>query len=162
MTQPNEPLQESMEALGRVFKQQPSVSRAVMASIKTKKAIPLIPSKLNNIWRLIMKKQSRQFAIAAMALFLVGLTVWQLGGSIDGTGRVYAMSEVPDLFRSARTLHMKVQIYYPNGEGSEELSPMEAEFWLDFEKQRWRSIKPKMITDRKNALSAGTETSSRS
>ena len=156
MTQPNERSQESMEALGRVFKQQPSVSRAVMASIKTKKAIPLIPSKLNNIWRLIMKKQSRQFAIAAMALFLVGLTVWQLGGSIDGTGRVYAMSEVPDLFRSARTLHMKVQIYYPNGEGSEELSPMEAEFWLDFEKQRWRSINPVWITDRKNGVTFTT------
>ena len=157
MTQPDEPLQERMEDLGRVFKHHPSVGRAVMASIKTKTAIPLRSSKLNDLWSLIMKKQSRQFAIAAMALILVGLTVWQLGGSFDGTGRVYAMSDVPDLIRSARTLHWKARAYYPKGDGSGELSSAESELWLDFENQRWKIITPVMNYDNENGVTVSID-----
>lgn len=99
-----------------------------------------------------MKKQSRQFAIAAMTLFLVGLTVWHLGGSLDGTGRVYAMSDVPELFRSARTLHFKAQVYFPKGDGSEGLSSAKSEIWLDLENQRWRSLTPVMNHDEENGV----------
>lgn len=152
MTPPEKPLQENIEALGRDFKDHPSVSRAVMASIKTKATVPLTPSKLNTLWSLIMKKQSRQFAIAAMTLFLVGLTVWHLGGSLDGTGRVYAMSDVPELFRSARTLHFKAQVYFPKGDGSEGLSSAKSEIWLDLENQRWRSLTPVMNHDEENGV----------
>ena len=140
MTNNQEPLQENIEALGRVFKDHPSVSQAVMASIKTKTPVPPTPSKLNTLWSLIMKKQSRQFAIAAITVILVGLTVWQLGGSFEG--RVYAMSDVPDLFRSARTFHMKAHAYFPKGDGSGTLSSAQSEIWLDLENQRWKTITP--------------------
>ena len=99
-----------------------------------------------------MKKQPRQLAIAAMTLFLVGLTVWQIGGSIDGTGRVYAMEDVPDSIRSARTLHMKANAYFPKGDGSGTLSSVESEVWLDLENQRWKKITPTMSFDPENGV----------
>jgi hypothetical protein len=152
MTAKDRQLQENIEALGRVFKEQPSVARDVMASIHSRKGTPKVPSRLSGVWRLIMNKRFRQIAIAATILIFVGVTVWWVGGSIDGTNRAYAMSEMPDLFRSARTLHMKARVYYPKRDGSGELFSVEAENWLDLENQRWRSAKPSMSLNEKQEM----------
>jgi hypothetical protein len=142
MTANDKQLQEDIKALGRAFKDQPSVAQDAMDLIQTKVNPPTKASRLSDIRRLIMNRQFRQIAIAATVLILLGVIVWLTDGALDGTTRVYAMSDVPDLFRKARTLHMKARTFQPKRDGSNTLEAAEVEIWLDLENQRWRNIKP--------------------
>jgi hypothetical protein len=100
------------------------------------------PAQQPGLWRIIMKSKMTKFATAAIITIAVVIGIKQFGGSIDGTTRVYAMSDVPELFYSARNIYMKMKLYFP--EAGDEVDPItvEVEHWLDIEKERWRSIKP--------------------
>lgn len=92
-----------------------------------------------NIWRTIMKNRITKFAVAAVIIIAALIGVTRFGGLIDGSSKVYAMSDVPELFRSAQTLHTKVWDYVPE---SSQPGPMEPgqvqrrvllENWFDME-----------------------------
>ncbi len=95
-----------------------------------------------NIWRIIMKSKITKFAAAAVIIIAILIGINQFGGSIDGSSRAYAMTDVPELFYSARNIHMKAIMYFPEGGEDADSAVIEVEHWLDIENGRWRSTKP--------------------
>jgi len=83
-------------------------------------------------------------AVVVIIAALIGLN--QFGGSFDGSSKVYAMSDVPELLGSAETLYMKGRIYLPPLEEDGESEVVDIEHWLDFENGRWRSTTPGTIS----------------
>jgi len=92
-----------------------------------------------------MNKQYRHAKIAAGVLFLLGISLWQLDISMDGTSRVYAMSDIPEIFGSARTLHIKSSVYIRTGLESDECFSVEDEMWIDLENHHWKKVGPNRV-----------------
>ena len=84
-----------------------------------------------NIWRIIMKSKITKFAAAAVIIIAILIGINQFGGSIDGSSRAYAMTDVPELFYSARNIHMKAIMYFPEGGEDADSAVIEVEHWLD-------------------------------
>jgi hypothetical protein len=56
------------------------------------------------------------------------------------------MSDVLELFGSAKTLYISGQIYFPPSEKDGEIRAVDVEHWVDAKNGRWRSVTPGMIT----------------
>jgi len=113
---------------------------AVNAMSKSKQNKPVCDRP--EIWRIIMQSKMTKFAAAAVIIIGVLIGINQFGGSIDGTTTAYAMSDVPELFYSARNIHTKAKMYFPEAGEEATSRTVEVEHWLDIENGRWRSIKP--------------------
>jgi len=80
-------------------------------------------------------------AVAAAVILAVGL--WPEGGEngrTGGSGRVYALSDIPGLLRSAKVLHLHEWFYVPNateGPPGVQRRKIEADYWLDTVGGRW-------------------------
>lgn len=79
------------------------------------------------------------YAVAAGILLVIGLLLYRMGIPLDGTTKLYAMSDIPELFNTARTLHIKGKLFFPEFPNT---PPAETEYWLDIENGRWRSAGP--------------------
>jgi len=113
------------------------ISKALAESEKTKSA-----KDEPKIWGIIMKSRITKLAAAAVIIVAVLVGIHHFGGSIDGTSKVYAMSNVPELFQSAKTIHMKGRMYFPSLNPGKEQASVEVEYWLDIENGRWRLTHP--------------------
>ena len=95
-----------------------------------------------NIWRIIMKSRMTKFAVAAGIIIAVLIGINQFDGSIDLAKPVYGITDVPELFQEARTIHMKGRMYFPLSGPGKEQSSVEVEYWLDTQNGRWRLTYP--------------------
>ena len=92
------------------------------------------------IWRIIMK--SRITKLAAAAAVIVALAAIGFFSQIGVTSNVYAMSNVPELFETAKTIHMAGRMYFPSVEPAGGILSIEVQYWLDLENERWRLSRP--------------------
>ena len=95
-----------------------------------------------NIWRIIMKHRITRFAVAAGIIIAVLVGIKQFDGSIDLAKPAYGITDTPELFQAARTIHMKGRTYFPLSEPGKEQSSVEVEYWLDTQNGRWRLTYP--------------------
>ena len=90
-------------------------------------------------WRIIMKSRITKLAAAAV---IVALATIGFFAQIGVTSNVYAMSNVPELFETAKTIHMAGRMYFPSVEPAGATLSIEVEYWLDLENERWRLSRP--------------------
>jgi len=90
--------------------------------------------------RIIMKSRITKLAAAAVIIIAVLIGINQFGGSIDGTSKVYAMSDLPALFKESNTIYTQGLIYFPGHRTPDgrEIPPVEIEQWIDLENGRVR------------------------
>jgi hypothetical protein len=94
------------------------------------------PVKGPNIWSIIMHSKITKPVAAAMVFIAVILSLTLFDKTVSKT---YAMNDVPDLFHSAKTLHIKGKLFFPE---DEDAGFAETEHWLDIENSRWHHITP--------------------
>jgi len=96
-----------------------------------------------NIWRIIMKTRITKLAAAAVIIIAVLIGINQFGGSIDGAGVAYAISDVFESFQEAKTIHIQGKNYYPPPPVTnieQRVAPFE--YWIDIENGRARIKHP--------------------
>jgi hypothetical protein len=97
-----------------------------------------------SITRTIMRGSITKFRLAAAAVVIIAVFMSiHFAGLFEVTSKVYGMSDVPELFRTAKTIHMKGRIYFPpSAKPGKEQSSVEVQYWLDMENGRWRLTYP--------------------
>jgi hypothetical protein len=92
-----------------------------------------------NIRSIIMKNPIIKFAAAAMIVIVVGIGIYNLTGG--GTTPVYGITDMPELFRKVRIVHLKGWLYYPGDKtpDGDDVPPVDWEEWYDLENGRWWS-----------------------
>ena len=92
------------------------------------------------IWRKIMKSRITKLAAAAVIVIAVLVGLNQFGISIDGTSKVYAMSDLPALFKESSTIYIQGLIYFPGHRmpDGRQIPPVEMEQCVDLENGRVR------------------------
>jgi hypothetical protein len=116
--------------LGELFEAQEN-------SKKTKPA-PVGP----DIWRIVMKSRITKLAAAAVIIIAVLIGINHFGGPIDGSSVAYGITDLPELIKKAKTIHMKGWVYFPNTQSGAEMAKLEFEYWFDVENGRYRLYKP--------------------
>jgi len=96
----------------------------------TPQALPKRPSR----WSKIMKSKTTQFSTAAIVLMALCLFLINVMDPV-----AYGMPDVPSLYQSARTLHLKGTVFFPESDSSQSAP---TEHWIDLENNRWRSLTP--------------------
>lgn len=94
------------------------------------------------VWRMIMNKPITKLAIAAVIIIAVVIGINQFGGSVDIATKAFAITDVKELFQTAKTIHMKGRMYFPLTNQGKEESSVEVEYWLDTENGRWKLTYP--------------------
>jgi hypothetical protein len=81
-------------------------------------------------------------AVAASVVLAISVGLWPESGHKGSSGRVYALSDVPGLLASARTLHYHEYSFVPSSDGYD--APIgtahrriEKDIWLDLANSRW-------------------------
>ena len=89
-----------------------------------------------NIRSIIMKSPKTKLAAATMIVIVVGIGIYYLTG--DGTTPVYGITDMPELFRTVRTVHLKGWHYYPGHKTPDgnDVLPVNMEEWFDLENGR--------------------------
>ena len=93
-----------------------------------------------DLWTFIMKTNITRYASAALAaaIILIAIGIWPEG---TFTTKVYGISDVPEPFYKAQTIHLKGRIYFPIlKSGVQYSAPIES--WLDMENGLWRKSYP--------------------
>lgn len=96
-----------------------------------------------------MKSRTAQISTAAIVLLALGLFLSNIGDAV-----VYAMPDVPALYKAARTLHLKGMRYFPENNSSQSA---QIEYWIDIENNRWRILSPSYSTNGKELTVYTTE-----
>ncbi len=120
----------SAEIRDRIFA---DVMNAQEESQKTKSAL-IRP----NIRSIIMKNPIIKLAAAVIIVIVVGSGIHYFTG--DGTTPAYGITDMPELFRTVRTVHLKGWHYYPGRKTPEgnDVPPVNMEEWFDLENgRRW-------------------------
>jgi len=86
----------------------------------------------------IMKSKITKLAAAAVIVIVAALTVRHL----NLTKPTYGITDMPELIKKAKTIHMKGWVYFPNGQDGREPAKLEFEYWFDVENGRYRLYKP--------------------
>lgn len=92
-----------------------------------------------------MNSKITKFAVAAMIILGIMLGMQAITGSFDGSSKVYAMSDVPELMYAARTIHMMGVTYHPDMKNPGQFIPADIEVLIDLENERWRKVSVGMI-----------------
>jgi len=92
-----------------------------------------------DIRSIIMKSTITKLTAAVMIVIVVGIGIYYFTG--DGTTPAYGITDMPELFRTVRTVHLKGWHYYsgrktPDGD---DVPPVNMEEWFDLENGRWWS-----------------------
>ncbi len=98
------------------------------------------------IWRRIMENRLSKVA-AAIITVAVGIGVYCVTGSFDGTTPAYGMSDVPELFRKARGIHLQGWLHYNLTDKDRRVPPMPVERWIDQENARYRITQTTVYAD---------------
>jgi hypothetical protein len=114
---------------------QPSVARLennvidTLNRAKSKKPVSFVP-----IWKTVVKSRITRFAAAAAVVIMISVIgFWQKGGV---TSKVYGMSDVPDVVRKARTIH--IRSWFSLREPADPRGEPDLDDWIDLEKGRYR------------------------
>ena len=102
----------------------------------------------NSLWRNIMKSKVTKMAVAAAVMVCVMLGSYVLTGSFDPSSKVYAMSDLPEMVYSAKTVYMKGFSYHPDNLNPGEMVTGEVEVLIDLENGRWVRVKPNVMKDK--------------
>jgi len=94
------------------------------------------------IRRTIMKSRITKLAAAAVIIAAVLTGIYLFGGSFDGSSVAYGITDVPELIKKAKTIHMKGWVYFPARQNGGETAKLELEYWFDVENGRYRLYKP--------------------
>ncbi|MHC4727642.1 MAG: hypothetical protein ACYS17_10495, partial [Planctomycetota bacterium] len=128
-------IENKLEELGQAIGSDESIVENVMSRIETKSIANPSIIKTQNIWRIINKNPITQLA-AALIIIATGFGIYYLSGG--GTAPVYGITDIPELFRTAKTIHLKGWLYRPGlktPDGNDVL-PVEWERWNDLENGR--------------------------
>jgi hypothetical protein len=140
-----EPIEERLENLGRAIGPGESIVDDVMSRID---ACPVGESDRTRkskaeliALRFIM---SRFTKLAAAAVIIIGVLagVYYLGSSVVPTTPAYGITDVPELFQTAKTIHMKGRMYFLLSKPGHQQSSVDADYWLDIENGKWRLTHP--------------------
>ena len=92
-----------------------------------------------SIGRIIMKSPITKLAAAVLIIVAAVLSITILNKSATPA---YGITDLPELFKKARTIHIKGWVYFPNGQDGREPVKLELEYWFDVENGRYRLYKP--------------------
>lgn len=134
---PEQNIETKLEQLAQAISSGDSFVKDVMSRLETSSDTVQKP-KPTLVRRLFMKPFTK-LAAAAMIIIALGLFMHFQDIPFDGATKAYAMSDVPSLFHSAKSLHIKGKLFFPEYKNAE---PVEIEHWIDAENSRWRSVKP--------------------
>ncbi len=96
-----------------------------------------------NIWRIIMKSKITKLAAAAVIFIAVMIVTDWFGNSIDIAKPAYGITDLPELIKNAKTIHMKAWCYLSQtDQKTGEPVKLELEHWFDIENGRYRLYKP--------------------
>jgi len=87
--------------------------------------------------RIIMKSPIAKLAAAAVIIVAAVLSITILNKSATP---VYGITDLPELIKKARTIHVKGWVYFPNRQDGQD--PAKVEYWFDVENGRYRLYKP--------------------
>jgi hypothetical protein len=95
------------------------------------------------IWRIIMKSPITKLAAAAVIIIAIMIVTDWFGSSIDIAKPAYGITDLPELIKNAKTMHMKGWFYSSQAK-QESGEPVKSEFdyWFDIENGRYRLHKP--------------------
>jgi hypothetical protein len=112
---------------------------AIKAFESSKKSVTFQP----NIRRIITKSKITKPAVAAVIIMAVIIVMHWFGSSINIAKPAYGITDLPELIKNAKTMHMKGWFYsYQAEQESGEPVKSEFDYWFDFENGRYRLHKP--------------------
>ena len=100
---------------------------------------PLDSVESSRIWRTIMKSPITKLAAAAVIIVAAVLSITILDKSATDA---YGITDLPELIKKARTIHIKGWVYFPARQNGREPVKLELEYWFDVENGRYRLYKP--------------------
>jgi hypothetical protein len=100
------------------------------------------------IWRRIMENRLSRIA-ATVAVVALGIGMYHLTGSFDGSSPAYGMSDVPGLFRSAKVIHLQGWLHWNLTDQGKKVPRMPVERWIDQENNRFRITQTGVYADDK-------------
>ncbi|MHC4461178.1 MAG: hypothetical protein ACYS6W_13790 [Planctomycetota bacterium] len=115
------------------------IGDALAAMEESKKTSPAFSRP--NIWRIIMKSPITKLAAAAVIIVTAVLSITILEKSATPA---YGITDLPELLKKARTIHVKGWVYFPNRQVYGQ-DPAKVEYWFDVENGRYRLYKPGRI-----------------
>ena len=96
-----------------------------------------------NTWRIIMKSPITKLAAAAVIFIAVMIVTDWFGSPIDITKPAYGITDLPELLKNAKTIHMKAWCYLSETDpNTGEPVKLELEHWFDIGNGRYRLHKP--------------------
>jgi len=87
-----------------------------------------------NIWRIIMKSKITKLATVTVIIIAVMIVIHWFDSPIDIVKPAYGITDLPELIKNAKTMHMKGWFYSSQAE-HESGEPVKSEFdyWFDIE-----------------------------
>ena len=104
-------------------------------------------AKTSSAKRIIMQSKITRYAAAAVIILAGMIIVNQFGGSVDIVSKAYGISDVPELYSSANTIHVKRYIANVKFLNEQETT-LYSEDWIDIENGRFRTSGLGMATIR--------------
>ena len=133
-----ESLEQKLEKLGQEIGSDDALVENVMSRIDTK-----VTYEFNKAGKLKNKLIIRRFVMnrftklaAAAVIIAIGISIHYFTGS--GTSPAYGITDVPELFSKARTLHLRGWRYFPGKKmpDGNDVPPVNWERWIDLENGR--------------------------
>ena len=134
-----ETIEKRLEKLAQTISPDEALIENVMSRIN---AMPISDPSIGpaqNIWRIIMKSPITKLIATAVIVIVAGVGIHYF--TIGGTTPVYGITDMPELFRTARTVHIKGWLYRPGRKTPDgnDVPPVNLEQWNDLENGRERS-----------------------
>ncbi|MFB0551741.1 MAG: hypothetical protein ACETWQ_00370 [Phycisphaerae bacterium] len=133
-----ETIEERLKKLAQAISPDETLVENVMSRIDCKSIIIASEVTVQNIWRTMMKSPITKLAIAAATVVAFGIGIHFFTGV--GTTPAYGITDMPELFRMVRTVHLKGWHYYPGHKTPDgnDVPPVNMEEWFDLENgRRW-------------------------
>ncbi len=140
-----ETIEKRLEKLAQAISPDETLVENVMSRIDNKsmgesERIKKLSTKL--IARRFIMNRFTKLAAAAVIITAVLTGIYLFGGSFDGSSVAYGITDVPELIKKAKTIHIKGWVYFPARQNGGETAKLELEYWFDVENGRYRLYKP--------------------
>ncbi len=134
-----ENLEKRLEKLAQAISPDETLIENVMSRIDGKSITIASAVTAQNIWRTMMKSPITKLATVAAIAIAIGFGVHYFTGG--GTTPVYGITDMPELFRTVKTVHLKGWHYYPGDKTPDgnDVPPVNMEEWFDLGNGRWWS-----------------------
>jgi hypothetical protein len=127
-------IEERLSELGQRIQRSPSAAGDIMHRVEQVEIEPALPSRIYPLLK--VAKWVIPLAAAAAVVLVVGL--WPAGRNGQAPGHVYALSDLPALVNSARTLHVRELNYQPLwAPPDQERTVWASDYWVDQARLSW-------------------------